>query len=87
MRRAIAVLAVLGLLSVACAGPATRPDSPRATAPTAALSPSPGPDAGSAPPSPAPEELRFEAPLLSGGTVRGATYAGADLVIWFWAPW
>jgi len=36
---------------------------------------------------PAPEILDFSAPKLGGGTVRGAEYAGADLAIWFWAPW
>jgi hypothetical protein len=34
-----------------------------------------------------PEELRFTAPSLNGGTIRGADLAGNDLVIWFWAPW
>ncbi|MGH2634535.1 MAG: hypothetical protein ACRDHU_00040 [Actinomycetota bacterium] len=33
------------------------------------------------------EVLDFSSPKLGGGTVRGADYAGADLAIWFWAPW
>lgn len=34
-----------------------------------------------------PEILDFEAPLLAGGTLRGADYAGKDVAFWFWAPW
>ncbi|HSL66995.1 MAG TPA: hypothetical protein VK977_02415 [Actinomycetota bacterium] len=34
-----------------------------------------------------PRELGFTAPRLGGGTIRGAVYAGQDLVVWFWAPW
>jgi hypothetical protein len=49
----------------------------------------PGP--GSSPPPPASSDaaelLDFTAPLVGGGTVRGAELAGRDLAIWFWAPW
>jgi len=34
-----------------------------------------------------PEILRFEAPLLGGGVLHGADFAGSDVAIWFWAPW
>jgi hypothetical protein len=34
-----------------------------------------------------PEVLRFTAPRLSGGTVQGASLAGSDVALWFWAPW
>ena len=34
-----------------------------------------------------PREMRFEAPKLGGGRVRGAEYSGRDVAIWFWAPW
>jgi hypothetical protein len=34
-----------------------------------------------------PEVLDFEAPLLDGGTLRGADLAGKDVAFWFWAPW
>ena len=33
------------------------------------------------------ELLDFEAPLLGGGTFRGADLAGKDVAFWFWAPW
>jgi hypothetical protein len=26
-------------------------------------------------------------PTVDGGTVDLATFAGEDLVVWFWAPW
>jgi hypothetical protein len=31
--------------------------------------------------------LDFTAPLVGGGTLHGAEYAGEDVAIWFWAPW
>jgi hypothetical protein len=34
----------------------------------------------------APEILRFEAPLVGGGTLDGAALAGRSALIWFWAP-
>lgn len=80
--------AVAALLGASCApmpgGAASQPATPAPDRPRAAASP-PGPS-----PAPAPEvprELRFTAPQLGGGTIRGATYAGQDLVVWFWAPW
>lgn len=36
---------------------------------------------------PVPEILDFEAPLVGGGTIRGAELAGAPVAVWFWAPW
>ena len=36
---------------------------------------------------PVVELLDFEAPLLDGGTFRGADLAGKDVAFWFWAPW
>ena len=34
-----------------------------------------------------PEILDFEAPLVGGGTLKGAELAGAPVAVWFWAPW
>ena len=45
-------------------------------------SPSPTDATGSA----VPEALRFSAPLIGGGTLDGASLAGRDVVLWFWAP-
>ena len=33
-----------------------------------------------------PVLLDFEAPLVGGGTIRGADLAGQDTLFWFWAP-
>jgi hypothetical protein len=31
--------------------------------------------------------LTGSVPALGGGTVDLGEFAGADLVVWFWAPW
>jgi hypothetical protein len=33
-----------------------------------------------------PDLLRFSAPLVGGGELNGAEYAGAAVAFWFWAP-
>jgi hypothetical protein len=72
---------ILLLVATTCArapvaeGPAAAAGSPPST------SRSPG-----APPE-AAKVLRFEAPRLGGGVLRGTDYAGKDVAIWFWAPW
>lgn len=88
----MAVLAATLALTAACASPtpsgqrrpgATTPETPGGSSPMAS------PRETTAPPRDVevPQELRFSAPALSGGTIEGAEYAGRDLVIWFWAPW
>jgi hypothetical protein len=71
-------LVVLATLLVACGG--SRPVEP-ARSPVAGSTGATGPTAST------PEILRFRAPELSGGVLRGADYAGRDLALWFWAPW
>lgn len=72
LRRLAAALAVLALAASACSqGGTTGSGGPPAT------SGSPG----------VAELLDFTAPVLGGGTLRGADYAGKDVAIWFWAPW
>ena len=65
----------------------------RATATTTSLTIATTSPAATAPPttttSPAavvPALLDFEAPLVGGGTIRGADLAGRDTLFWFWAP-
>jgi hypothetical protein len=41
---------------------------------------------GSGDPSTAPDALRFSAPVVGGGTLDLATYAGQTVAFWFWAP-
>jgi hypothetical protein len=50
----------------------------------AACSPS---SSSSQAPGTVPAVLDFEAPLLDGGTLRGADLTGKDVAFWFWAPW
>jgi hypothetical protein len=33
------------------------------------------------------EAVRFEAPILRGGTLDGASLAGRPVLLWFWAPY
>jgi len=51
--------------------------SPAATAP---------PTTTTSPAAVVPVLLDFEAPLVGGGTIRGADLAGRDTLFWFWAP-
>jgi hypothetical protein len=34
-----------------------------------------------------PEALQFEAQVLDGGTLDGASLAGQAVLLWFWAPY
>jgi hypothetical protein len=34
-----------------------------------------------------PEALQFEAPILGGGTLDGASLSGRAVLLWFWAPY
>ena len=95
MDRRVVVIAVAGLalLGASCAegtGPAAG-----GSRGVTSVTPQPGtpiPSSGE-PASPSasspevPEVLDFEAPLLGGGTFRGANLAGKDVAFWFWAPW
>lgn len=89
----------LALVASACASggsdPAARPSGAQvSSAPPATQSPATDGDAGDGggkgtPTEPAvvPEILDFEAPLVGGGTLKGAELAGAPVAVWFWAPW
>lgn len=83
------VLALVAILLAGCGGAA----SPEGSGGVAERSPQ-GPSAPTGPvaesPTPAgsvPEALMWEEPALGGGRVRGADYAGRDVLLWFWAPW
>ncbi len=87
MRSLPALLAGTLALTVACTEPMTAPASmsgPAAASPTTgATTPLPSASASAE----VPPQLRFTEPRLGGGIVRGADFAGEDLVMWFWAPW
>ena len=72
---------MLLLIATACAG------TPAVPEPSPVGSPAPtSPPVTSEAPEPA-EVLRFQAPNLAGGVLRGTDYAGKDVAMWFWAPW
>lgn len=77
MRRGMAAL-VMALGAAACGAPESD-KAPRATStPTSA--------AEQTPPA-VPEQLRFTAKTVDGSDFDGRSLAGADVVVWFWAPW
>ena len=79
----LAAVAVI-LVATSCAPPSGGMASP--PSPTSRSTPTIGSPQPSMP-GQVPRELEFTAPRLGGGTIRGATFAGQDLVVWFWAPW
>lgn len=81
----VAALAI-AVSAASCASPTARgPERPPATPATASAD---GRMVGQETPrTEVPDVLRFTAPALGGGTIRGADFAGEDLVMWFWAPW
>jgi hypothetical protein len=71
---------LLLLVTAACA------DAPTPPEPAAGSGTPTSPPAISEAPEPA-KVLRFEAPNLAGGVIRGVEHAGKDVALWFWAPW
>jgi hypothetical protein len=92
-RGRLAAFMAIAIVAVACssgggyggAGPTGPTKAPETTA-GAEPSRGGGNDAENEAPS-VPAALRFTAPRLSGGTIRGETFAGSDVALWFWAPW
>ena len=72
--RLTAVLLALSLLAAACGSSADDAASGQGDAPEAAAA-----SGGSV--------LDVSAPSADGGTIDLSTYAGQDLMLWFWAPW
>jgi hypothetical protein len=99
MQRPRAILGAALALALAAAACASSEPAPSAGGPGAGpdlASPSEVPVAGATGPagvtqpegsSRVPEILRFETPLVGGGTLKGAELAGAPVALWFWAPW
>jgi hypothetical protein len=86
-RLAATIAASLALVAAACSAetPAAG-QAPPTSEPGRSPAPASAPPTGEAPQAMA-EILDFEAPLLGGGTFRGADLAGKDVAFWFWAPW
>ena len=82
-----AVVAATALLA-ACGDDGSSPTAE--TAPTSAVrtvsSASTVPAIGSATAA-VPDALRFTAPLVGGGEIDAAAYAGQPVLFWFWAPY
>ncbi|MDO8392725.1 MAG: hypothetical protein Q7V57_19795 [Actinomycetota bacterium] len=74
MRRVLASLAVLGVVLAGCGNEGSRPSSSAAPPATASAN------------GEAPEALQLTAPLVGGGTIDLAQYAGTTVALWFWAP-
>lgn len=88
--RSATLVVVIALLAGACSSVPERPGAEPERAPTlgpSAASKPVGPVAGTGPSADVPQVLDFSAPQLGGGTVDGASFAGRDIAIWFWAPW
>jgi hypothetical protein len=94
--RALPVMVVAALVGGAgCGGantpeagaPASRSSAPATTSP-AVTAPSSAPASPTEEPSPDLSRiLDFTGPAVGGGQIRGAEYAGQDVVLWFFAPW
>jgi hypothetical protein len=70
------------LVLSACGDNRVQDDASGAIAtPPAATSPAATPAAAAV-----PDTLTFSAPLVGGGTLNFADYAGTPLLVWFWAP-
>jgi hypothetical protein len=75
---AMGVLALSGCVDDSALAPPA--NAPVASAPAATSSSSSGP-AGVV-----PDTLTVTAPLVGGGTIDLAQYAGTPVLLWFWAP-
>ncbi|MFM2076479.1 MAG: hypothetical protein RJA49_369 [Actinomycetota bacterium] len=86
MRRTFAVVALTALAATALGACGPDPKNGGAGAassspPTVATAP-----AGTGGQSSAPEALRFDAPLVGGGSLDFRSLAGTTVALWFWAP-
>ncbi len=100
LNRLPAVLIAAGLFAAGCGAdddtdtdigqpPARSPAASTSTEPAAGEPAASEPPASDAPTEPAavPDHLDFEAELVAGGPFDGASLAGQDAVLYFWAPW
>ncbi|MEX2440418.1 MAG: hypothetical protein WD739_11185 [Actinomycetota bacterium] len=85
LRPAVLVVA-MGLVAAACSSSPSQPPAGPAAQPSSNAAQG-TPDAGAGREPKVPQVLDFSAPQLGGGTVEGASFAGRDVAIWFWAPW
>ena len=88
MRRALVVLVLLVAGACGSDNPAA-PDDPQAPT-TSTTPPTTAEASGATSPQPrgaVPEALDFTAAAVTGDRIDARTFAGADVALWFWAPW
>lgn len=71
------------LLAAACSTAQPAGGAPAGEAPAGAPKPASDGENGAS----VPDILDFTAPLVGGGELNGADYAGKPVAAWFWAPW
>lgn len=86
-RRTVAVLAAAAALTSACGADDTAAGPVAATAPTSSRSTAAAQEAPAGTSAPAPDALRFTAPLVGGGDIDLTGYTGQPVLLWFWAPY
>jgi thiol-disulfide isomerase/thioredoxin len=90
-RRTVPVLLIAAVLTLSACGEAADPTAGTDEAmitPTVEATPSVREETVEASPTVGvPELLDFTAETLGGGTFEGASLAGTDALLWFWAPW
>lgn len=88
-----ALAAAAAITLAACASPAATPPQPSAptapvTTPATSAAASPSPAQESPEPAPVPTQLQFTTTTVADGAAfEGASLAGKNTVLWFWAPW
>jgi thiol-disulfide isomerase/thioredoxin len=89
-RRTVPMLLVVGVLTLSACGsdaaPAAGTGEAMAT-PTQATTSVREETVETPPAVEVPEILDFTAETVDGGTFEGASLAGTDALLWFWAPW
>jgi thiol-disulfide isomerase/thioredoxin len=82
-----AALAALALMATGCAGSKDEAASTDAGSVAPAASSAAAADRSAQAEAAVPAQLDFTAPTVDGKKFRGASLAGKDAVLWFWAPW
>jgi thiol-disulfide isomerase/thioredoxin len=88
--RTVPVLLIAAVLTMSACGDAAGPSAgadEAMTTPTAEATTPVRESLEAPPPVEVPELLDFTAETVDGGTFEGASLAGTDALLWFWAPW
>jgi thiol-disulfide isomerase/thioredoxin len=88
--RTVPVLLIAAVLTLSACGDAAGPSAgtdEAMTMPTVEATTPVRESLEAPPPVEVPELLDFTAETVDGGTFEGASLAGTDALLWFWAPW